>query len=39
MFSPGFHPAGDVGVIYLPGSFRVLLLLPPRRHRLLCTAN
>lgn len=39
LFVPGLHPAGDVGVIRVPGSLRVLLLLPPCCHRLLCTAN
>lgn len=33
------YPAGDVGVICVPRSLRVLLLLPPSCHRLLCTAN
>lgn len=36
---PGLHPSGNVGVFSAPGSVRVLLLLPARRHRLLCTAN
>lgn len=39
LFVTGLHLAGDVGVICVPGSLRVLLLLPPRRRRLLCAAN
>lgn len=39
MFVPALHPTGDVGVICVPGSLSVLLLLPPSCRRLLCTAN
>lgn len=39
MFVYGLHPPGDVGVICVPGSLRVLLLLPPSRHRFMCIAN
>lgn len=35
----GLHPSGDAGVICVLGSVRVLLLLPPSCHRLMCTAN
>ncbi|KAE8292141.1 Synaptic vesicle 2-related protein [Larimichthys crocea] len=34
-----FCCTGDVGVICVPRSLRVLLLLPPSCRRLLCTAN
>lgn len=35
----GLHPAGDAGVLGVPGSVSVLLLLPLRGHRLLRAAN
>lgn len=36
---PWVYPAGDAGVLCIPGSLCVLLLLPPSCHRLLRIAN